>query len=193
MCSLLRLKYYTHAGFGGLVRSASRAAQACNLRPVQLVGSCGKPSFATQEPDDMYPVELTTPMARDLTEYNFEALTTPDDVDRVLSKPGTLLLVVNSVCGCAAAMARPGAKFSLQNEHTPDKLATVFAGVDRAATARAREYLLPHPPSSPCIALFRDGKLVHILERHHIEGRSAEVIAANLRLAYDRFCVPAEK
>ena len=137
----------------------------------------------------MYPEHLTLPMAKDLTDYNFEALKTPEDVDAALGKTeGTTLLVVNSVCGCAAAMARPGAKFSLNNDKKPDQLATVFAGVDQAATARAREFLLPYPPSSPAIALFKDGKLAHLLERHHIEGRSAEVIAANLKMAYDRFC-----
>jgi len=137
----------------------------------------------------MYPAELTVPMSKDLTDYNFKGLKTPEDVEQLLDqKEGTTLLVVNSVCGCAAAMARPGAKYSLGNEKTPTNLATVFAGVDRAATAKAREYLLPYPPSSPSIALFKDGKLVHFLERHHIEGRSAEVIATNLKLAYDRFC-----
>ena len=137
----------------------------------------------------MYPAELTTPMSKDLTDYNFKGLKTPEDVEQLLDQPeGTTLLVVNSVCGCAAAMARPGAKYSLDNEKTPTRMATVFAGVDRAATAKAREYLLPYPPSSPAIALFKDGKLVHFLERHHIEGRSAEVIAANLKMAYDRFC-----
>ena len=128
-------------------------------------------------------------MSKDLTDYSFQGLKTPEDVEQLLDqKEGTTLLVVNSVCGCAAAMARPGAKYSLDNAKKPGHLATVFAGVDRAATAKAREYLLPYPPSSPAIALFKDGKLVHFLERHHIEGRSAEVIAANLKMAYDRFC-----
>ena len=137
----------------------------------------------------MYPAELTLPMSKDLTDHNFLALKTPEDVENLLDKKeGTTLLVVNSVCGCAAAMARPGAKFSLNNERKPTNLATVFAGVDKAATAKAREFLLPYPPSSPSIALFKDGKLVHFLERHHIEGRSADVIAANLKMAYDRFC-----
>ena len=137
----------------------------------------------------MYPVELTTPMAQDLTNFGFEALTTPEEVDEVMNEQeGTLLVVVNSVCGCAAAMARPGAKLALQNDHKPDRLVTVFAGVDREATARAREYMLPYPPSSPSIALFKDGKLVHFLERHHIEGRPAEIIAANLQMAFDRYC-----
>ena len=137
----------------------------------------------------MYPAELTIPMSKDLTDFNFSGLKTPEDVDNALSAPtGTALLVVNSVCGCAAANARPGAKHSLANEKKPDNMYTVFAGVDKAATAKAREYLLPYPPSSPGIALFKDGKLVHFLERHHIEGRSAEVISANLKMAYDRFC-----
>ncbi len=137
----------------------------------------------------MYPTELTLPMAKDLTENGFKGLTTPEEVDNVLqSKEGTVLVVVNSVCGCAAGMARPGAKLALENDKTPDQLTTVFAGVDHEATARAREYMLPYPPSSPSIALFKDGKLVHFLERHHIEGRSAEIIAQNLKLAFDRFC-----
>ncbi len=137
----------------------------------------------------MYPAELTIPMSKDLTDFNFSGLKTPEDVDNALgAQQGTALLVVNSVCGCAAAMARPGAKHSLVNDKKPDNMFTVFAGVDKAATAKAREYLLPYPPSSPSIALFKDGKLVHFLERHHIEGRSAEVISANLKMAYDRFC-----
>ncbi len=137
----------------------------------------------------MYPAELTLPMAKDLTNYGFTSLTTPAAVEEALSqKEGTTLLVVNSVCGCAAANARPGVKLAIQNDKKPDRLLTVFAGVDVEATAKAREYLLPYPPSSPSIALFKDGKLVHFLERHHIEGRSAEIIAANLQMAFDRYC-----
>lgn len=137
----------------------------------------------------MYPVELTRPMAKDLTNFGFEGLTTAEEVDDVLGKEeGTVMVVVNSVCGCAAAMARPGAKLALQNEKKPDRMVTVFAGVDFEATAKAREYMLPYPPSSPSIALFKDGKLVHFLERHHIEGRPAEIIAANLQMAFDRYC-----
>jgi len=137
----------------------------------------------------MYPIQLTTPMAQDLTEYGFESLSTPTDVEQVFENhQGTALLVVNSVCGCAAAMARPGAKRSLENGKRPEKLYTVFAGVDTEATSKAREYLLPYPPSSPSIALFKDGKLVHFLERRHIEGRPAEVIAENLKLAYEQYC-----
>ncbi|PHN01919.1 BrxA/BrxB family bacilliredoxin [Flavilitoribacter nigricans] len=137
----------------------------------------------------MYPVQITAPMARQLTDIGFESLTSAQEVIDVLDdKEGTVLLVVNSVCGCAAANARPGARMALDNDKTPDKLTTVFAGVDMEATAKAREFLLPYPPSSPSIALFKDGKLVHFLERHHIEGRSAEIIAENLKLAFDRYC-----
>jgi putative YphP/YqiW family bacilliredoxin len=142
----------------------------------------------TKSLSNMYPVELTTPMAQDLTNFGFQSLSTAEDVDNALSKSGTTLLVVNSVCGCAAANARPGAKMATQNDKAPDNMVTVFAGVDNAATAKAREHLLPYPPSSPAIALFKDGKLVHFLERHHIEGRSAEIIAQNLKMAFDRYC-----
>ena len=129
-------------------------------------------------------------MAQDLTNNGFEALSTPADVEQVLeNEEGTVLLVVNSVCGCAAANARPGAKISLQqSEKRPDRLVTVFAGVDTDATAKAREFLAPYPPSSPSIALFKTGKLVHFLERRHIEGRSADIIAANLKMAYETYC-----
>lgn len=137
----------------------------------------------------MYPIELTAPMAQDLTNHGFEGLTTAEAVDDVLSsKEGTVLLVVNSVCGCAAANARPGAKLALENEKSPNKAVTVFAGVDKDAVNKAREHMLPYPPSSPSIGLFKDGKLVHFLERHHIEGRSADIIAANLKMAFDRYC-----
>ena len=137
----------------------------------------------------MYPIALTTPMAHDLTDYGFESLTTPTEVEQSFeNQKGTALLVVNSVCGCAAAMARPGAKRSLENDKRPEKLYTVFAGVDADATAKAREYLLPYPPSSPAIALFKDGKLVHLLERRHIEGRPADVISENLKMAYETYC-----
>ena len=142
----------------------------------------------------MYPAELTIPMARDLTAFGFTSLTTADEVNEALGNTeGTALLVVNSVCGCAAANARPGAKMAAQHEAKPDHLYTVFAGVDREAVATAREHLLPYPPSSPSIALFKDGKLVHFLERHHIEGRSAEIIAENLKMAFDRYCTATEE
>ena len=137
----------------------------------------------------MYPPELTAPMAQDLTSVGFRSLTTEEEVIDVLDKKeGTILLVVNSVCGCAAANARPAVKLAIQNESKPDLLTTVFAGVDQVATAKARQFLLPYPPSSPSIALFKDGKLVHFIERHHIEGRSANIIADNLVMAFDRFC-----
>jgi putative YphP/YqiW family bacilliredoxin len=137
----------------------------------------------------MYPEQIVVPMTRDLTDFGFVSLHTSDEVDAALTnEEGTTLLVINSVCGCAAANARPGAKIALQNDKLPQTLCTVFAGVDRAATERAREHLLPYPPSSPAIALFKEGKLVHFLERHHIEGRSAQMIADNLRAAFDMFC-----
>jgi len=137
----------------------------------------------------MYPVELTTPMSKDLTDFGFTSLTSVEQVNAELEKSeGTTLVVVNSVCGCAAANARPGAKMAIQNAKKPSKLFTVFAGVDKEATIRAREFMLPYPPSSPSIALFKDGKLVHMLERHHIEGRSAQMIAENLVQAFDHFC-----
>jgi len=133
--------------------------------------------------------ELTLPMAKDLTEFGFSSLTNIAEVDAALSKTeGTALVVVNSVCGCAAANARPGAKLATQNDKIPTELFTVFAGVDKEATNKVREYLLPYPPSSPAIALFKEGKLVHMLERHHIEGRSAQMIAENLKMAFDHFC-----
>lgn len=136
----------------------------------------------------MYPPELVAPMKSDLVSAGFEELHTPDQVDKALTQPGTVLCVVNSVCGCAAGAARPGAKMSLQGAKRPDKLVTVFAGVDTDAVIQARKHFLPYPPSSPSMALFKDGKLVHFLERHHIEGRSAEMIADNLQMAYDEFC-----
>ena len=137
----------------------------------------------------MYPIELTIPMAKDLTDFGFTGLKNDDEVIKAITKSeGTSLLVVNSVCGCAAANARPGAKLALENTKTPNQCYTVFAGVDLEATEKAREYLLPYPPSSPTIALFKDGKLVHMLERQHIEGTSAEMIADNLKMAFDQFC-----
>ncbi len=128
-------------------------------------------------------------MAKDLTDYGFESLSSPAEVEQALeNQQGTTLLVVNSVCGCAAANARPGAKMSIQSGKRPDRLVTVFAGVHKDATDKAREYLAPYPPSSPSIALFKDGKLVHFLERRHIEGRSADLIASNLQMAYETYC-----
>jgi putative YphP/YqiW family bacilliredoxin len=136
-----------------------------------------------------YPIHLTEPYSKDLTDHGFSGLKTAEEVDTAFADmKGTALVVVNSVCGCAAAMARPGVKLSLANDLKPDHLLTVFAGVDKDATQQARTYMLPYPPSSPAIALFKDGKLVHMLERRHIEGRPADSIAANLKMAYDSFC-----
>ncbi|WP_411766036.1 BrxA/BrxB family bacilliredoxin [Winogradskyella sp. A3E31] len=136
----------------------------------------------------MYPAELVKPMREDLTNVGFEELHTSEAVESALNKTGTTLVVVNSVCGCAAANARPGARMSLQNAKKPDHLVTVFAGVDKEATDAARAQMVPFPPSSPSMALFKDGELVHMLERHHIEGRPAELIAENLMDAYNDHC-----
>lgn len=136
----------------------------------------------------MYPAELVKPMREDLTKVGFEELHTAEAVDAALAKEGTTLVVVNSVCGCAAANARPGARMSLQNAKRPDHIVTVFAGVDKEAVDKARAHMVPFPPSSPSMALFKDGELVHMLERHHIEGRPAELIAENLVDAYNEYC-----
>ena len=136
----------------------------------------------------MYPAELVKPMRDDLANAGFEELFTADAVENAIKKEGTTLVVVNSVCGCAAANARPAAKMSLRNEKKPDHLVTVFAGVDTEAVNAARDLMIPFPPSSPSIALFRDGELVHMIERHHIEGRPAEMIAENLTEAFNEFC-----
>ena len=136
----------------------------------------------------MYPAELVKPMREDLTKVGFEELHTAEAVDAAIAKEGTTLVVVNSVCGCAAANARPGARMSLQNAKKPDHIVTVFAGVDKEAVDAARGHMVPFPPSSPSMALFKDGELVHMLERHHIEGRPAELIAENLVDAYNDHC-----
>ena len=137
----------------------------------------------------MYPEHIVKPMRAELTEHGFQELQTPDQVKSILNATqGTTLLVVNSVCGCAAGGARPGVLMSLQSDKKPDRCVTVFAGVDQEATKTAREFLLPYPPSSPAIALFKDGNLVHILERHHIEGRSPQMIAQSLSMAFDQYC-----
>ena len=136
----------------------------------------------------MYPEEIVKPMREQLTNQGFNELKSTDDVDNMMSNKGTTLVVVNSVCGCAAANARPGAISSLLNEKKPNYLTTVFAGVDTEATNSAREMMIPFPPSSPSIALFKDGALVHMIERHHIEGRPAELIAENLKEAYNQHC-----
>lgn len=136
----------------------------------------------------MYPADLVMPMKAELTENGFTDLPTVENVESFLNKKGTTLIVVNSVCGCAAGGARPGAIMSLDNEKTPDNLGTVFAGFDKEATTVARNAMLPFPPSSPSMALFKDGELVHMLERHHIEGHSPQMIAENLKHAFNEFC-----
>lgn len=137
----------------------------------------------------MYPAELVIPMKEELTGNGFNDLKTPEDVDNALKQDGTTLLVINSVCGCSAGTARPGVLHAVKTaEKKPTQLATTFAGFDTAATNQARTYLMPYPPSSPCIALLKDGELVHMIERHMIEGRSAEMIASNLTAAFDTHC-----
>jgi putative YphP/YqiW family bacilliredoxin len=136
----------------------------------------------------MYPEEMVKPMRAELTSVGFQELYSADAVEKALSNEGTTLVVVNSVCGCAARNARPGARMSLDGSKKPDQLITVFAGVDKEAVDAARQHMFPFPPSSPSMALFKNGELVHMLERHHIEGRPAELIAENLKDAYDEFC-----
>lgn len=135
----------------------------------------------------MYPADLVLPMKAQLTSNGFEDLTTPEQVEAAIKQEGTTLVMVNSVCGCAAGAARPGVVMSLDNEKVPTHLTTVFAGFDKDAVAKAREFFAPFPPSSPAVALFKDGELVHMLERHHIEGHSADAIAENLKAAYNEF------
>ena len=136
----------------------------------------------------MYPEEMVKPMRAELADAGFQELYTADEVKNAISKSGTTMVVVNSVCGCAARNARPGAKMSLDNNKKPGQLVTVFAGVDKEAVDAARGFMFPFPPSSPSIALFKDGELVHMLERHHIEGRPAELIADNLKDAFNEHC-----
>jgi putative YphP/YqiW family bacilliredoxin len=136
----------------------------------------------------MYPEEMVKPMQAELTVAGFQDLHTVEAVENAIKSTGTTLVVVNSVCGCAARNARPGAKMSLDNAKKPSNLVTVFAGVDREAVEAARGFMFPFPPSSPSIALFKDGELVHMLERHHIEGRPAETIAENLKDAFNEYC-----
>ena len=135
----------------------------------------------------MYPEEVVKPMKLELTSNGFVELSNDDDIKKLIDDE-TSVIMVNSVCGCAAANARPGVIMSLNNEKTPKNLYTVFAGVDREATNSARELMFPFPPSSPCIALFKNGDLVHMLERHHIEGREASLISENLKQAYNEYC-----
>jgi putative YphP/YqiW family bacilliredoxin len=138
----------------------------------------------------MYPEEMVAPIRADLTDVGFTELkTSAEVVDHLENISGTALLVINSICGCAAGMARPAVKLALTNaSKQPDHLFTVFAGVDMDATSKAREYTLPYPPSSPSIALFKDGELIHFVERHHIEGRPAEIIADHLISVFEEYC-----
>ena len=138
----------------------------------------------------MYPEHLLVPFRQELTEAGFTELKTVEAVDEHLTDhKGTSLVVINSVCGCAAGTARPGVKLGLKlSEKNPDNLTTVFAGGDVEATAKIREYTLPYPPSSPAVALFKDGELVHMVERHHIEGRSAEIIGNHLADVFEEYC-----
>lgn len=136
----------------------------------------------------MYPETIVKPMKAELTASGFEELLTPEAVENAIKQQGTVLMVVNSVCGCAAGAARPGVKLSLNNSKKPLKLTTVFAGFDIEAVKTAREHFAPYPPSSPAIALFKNGELVHMVERHNIEGRTAAMIADHLKMVYDEFC-----
>jgi putative YphP/YqiW family bacilliredoxin len=137
----------------------------------------------------MYPEQIVAPMKAELTSRGFQELLTPSQVDEVMKKQGTTLLMINSVCGCSAGTARPGVIMAVQNAaKKPDQLTTSFAGFDIDAVKQARNYLLPYPPSSPAIALLKDGKVVHMIERHNIEGRPAQMIAANLMQAFEQYC-----
>ncbi len=137
----------------------------------------------------MYPSEIVIPMKEELTENGFNEMKTPQEVDEQLNQPGTTLVMINSVCGCSAGSARPGVLMAVTNsEKKPDHLTTSFAGFDIDAVRKLREHLLPYPPSSPSIALFKDGQLVHFIERHQIEGRPAQMIAHNLISAFNQYC-----
>lgn len=137
----------------------------------------------------MYPEQIVAPMKAELTSQGFTELLTPADVDQALQQSGTTLVMINSVCGCSAGTARPGAIMAVKNSSKlPDRITTTFAGFDTEAVQKARSYFLPYPPSSPAIALIKDGKLVHMIERHNIEGRPAQMIAANLMQAFETFC-----
>jgi putative YphP/YqiW family bacilliredoxin len=136
----------------------------------------------------MYPEYLVSPMRQELTSVGFEELKDPETVTKAINSEGTVFVMVNSVCGCAAANARPAARLAVKNEKHPDKLVTVFAGMETEAVNKARALMLPYPPSSPAMALFKDGKLVHMIERYQIEGRPAQMIADNLISAFDQYC-----
>ena len=137
----------------------------------------------------MYPPQIVMPMKEDLTSVGFKDVTTSAEVESLIKNTkGTVLMVVNSVCGCAAGNARPGAKKAVQYTKKPDVIATVFAGFDTEAVAKAREFFVPYPPSSPSMGLFKDGKLVHFIERHQIEGATADMVADNLMGAFEKYC-----
>ena len=136
----------------------------------------------------MYPEALVKPMKAELISAGFEDLTTPESVDNAVKYEGTTLMIVNSVCGCAAGACRPGVKLSIDQAKKPTHLTTVFAGFDGDAVNQARKHFAPYPPSSPCIALFKNGELVHFVERHNIEGRTAAMISEHLKMVYDEFC-----
>lgn len=136
----------------------------------------------------MYPEYLVAPMREELTQVGFEDLKTAEEVDAAIKGEGTVFVVINSVCGCAASNARPAAKIAAQHPKHPGKLITVFAGVEKAAVDQTRSYMLPFPPTSPSMAIFKDGKMVHIIERHQIEGRPAQMIADNLIGAFEQYC-----
>ncbi|MBL6875412.1 MAG: BrxA/BrxB family bacilliredoxin [Chitinophagales bacterium] len=137
----------------------------------------------------MYPPELVAPMKEDLTSVGFSELLSAEEVEKILGNTeGTTFLIVNSVCGCAAGAARPAVKEAVNNEKKPDRMVTVFAGVDKEAVDKAREFLTPYPPSSPSMAMFKDGKLVHFIERHQIEGNNAESISDHLKQVFNHFC-----
>jgi putative YphP/YqiW family bacilliredoxin len=136
----------------------------------------------------MYPEAIVKPMKAELTSAGFEELTSPEEVSQAIKSQGTVLVVVNSVCGCAAGACRPGVKKSLENGKKPSKLTTVFAGYDVEAVGEARKHFAPYPPSSPSIALFKDGELVHFVERHNIEGHNANAISEHLKAVYNEYC-----
>ena len=137
----------------------------------------------------MYPAEIVLPMKAELTDHGFEDLKTPEEVDEAINKEGTTLVMINSVCGCSAGSARPGVLMAVTNaEKKPENITTTFAGFDVDAVKKVREHLLPYPPSSPAIALFKNGEIVHLIERHQIEGRSAQMIASNLIAAFEQYC-----
>ena len=137
----------------------------------------------------MYPEEIVLPMKEELTEKGFQELLTSEDVEKTLQEEGTSLVFINSVCGCSAGTARPGVLMAVRDSSKkPERLTTSFAGFDIEAVKNIRQHLLPYPPSSPSIALFKNGKLVHFIERHNIEGRSAQMIASNLKAAFEEYC-----